>query len=188
MERKYSMRETDAVGRFAVREVTRWLWLDPQTRRVRNVERDPAFQARDIDLLWSRAGSEIPLEVKGDRHDKTGNFFFETISNTTTGSPGCFLYTEAAYVFYCFVRPRRLHILPMPGARDWFLANIEQFAERRTRTPVGGESYTTVGRLVPVERAMTFVSGARTVAMGDELNRAGWSLRRWWRQTWGRWA
>lgn len=176
------MRETDEVGRHAVREVTRWLWLDPQTRRVRNVERDPAYQVRDIDLLWRHQRGEIPLEVKGDRHDESGNFFFETISNATKGSPGCFLYTEAAFVFYCFVRPRQLCILPMPGTREWFLANIDQFPERRTRTPVGADSYTTVGRLVPVEQVMKQVSGARAVAMGEELDRAAWCLRRFWRQ------
>jgi hypothetical protein len=155
---------------------------------VRNVEHDPVYQARDIDLLWRNHAGDIPLEVKGDRHDATGNFIFETISNATTGSPGCFLYTEAAFIFYFFVRPRRLCILPMPGTREWFLANINRFAERRTRTPVGADFYTTVGRLIPVERAMTFVSGERTVAMGDEMDRAGWSLKLWWRQTRGRLA
>ena len=178
------MRETDAIGRQAVRDVTRWLWLDRQTRRVRNVEHNPAYQARDIDLVWRTGVGEIPLEVKGDRHDETGNFFFETISNASTGSPGCFLYTEAALLFYCFVRPRRLCILPMPATRDWFLERIGQFAERRTRTPVGGDSYATVGRLVPVEMVIRQVPNARAVAMGEQLDRASWSLQRLLRQIW----
>ena len=176
------MRETDAVGRHAVREVTRWLWLDPQTRRVRNVEGEPAYQAKDIDLVWRTGAGEIPLEVKGDRHAETGNFFFETISNTTTGSPGCFFYTEATFVFYYFVHPRRLHILPMPATREWFLERIERFAERRTTTPVGRGSYATAGRLVPIELVMAAVSGTRQVSMGEEMDRAAWCPRRCWRQ------
>lgn len=180
------MRETDAVGRRAVREVTRWLWLDPQTRGVRNVERDPAYQTKDIDLLWRTGAGEISLEVKGDRHDETGNLFLETISNADTGSPGCFLYTEAAFIFYYFVRPRRLCVLPMPATRDWFLERAGGFAERRTHTPVGAGSYATVGRLVPANLVMKHVPGARVVAMGEELDRAGWSLRRCWWKVWSR--
>ncbi len=182
------MRETDAVGHRAVREVTRWLWLAPQTRRVRNVESDPAYQVKDVDLLWRTGGGEIPLEVKGDRHDETGNFFFETVSNTTTGSPGCFLYTEAAFVFYYFVRPRRLHILPMPATREWFLERIERFAERRTATPVGRGSYATAGCLVPIESVMVEVPGTRQVSIGEELDRATWNARRFWRQVCSRLA
>lgn len=180
------MRETDAVGHRAVREVTRWLWLNPLTRRVRNVESDRAYQAKDIDLLWRTGAGEIPIEVKGDRHDETGNFFFETISNTTTGSPGCFLYTEAAFVFYYFVRPRRLNILPMPATREWFHDHAGRFAERRTTTPVGRGSYATAGRLVPIKAAMAEVPGARQVSMGEELDCSAWCPRRFWRQICGR--
>jgi hypothetical protein len=39
------------------------------------------------------------------------------------------------------------------------------FEERATTTPVGGDCYTTVGRLVPVEAVMCEVPGAKKLQL-----------------------
>ena len=151
MNRQITMNNGMEVAKQAAAEIESWLKKYRGTIGVANVENHPDFQKADIDLIWvSKRGTDT-IEIKADRWQETGNFFFETESNKERGTPGCFLYTEANYVFYYFVNSRMLYILPMPQTREWFLANKDRFEERETTTPAGSGSYTTVGRLVPIE-------------------------------------
>lgn len=156
----YTMVDGMQVAEQAATDITRWLKGRPETISIRNVEHEPAFQRRDIDLIWTTQMGEILVEIKGDRWHKTGNFFFETHRNFEKRTPGCFIYTEANWLFYYFVTPRTLYMLPMPMTRYWFVANTNRFQERSTTTPVlGGGYYTTVGRLVPIRNVMQDVRG-----------------------------
>lgn len=148
--RVYDMAGTVQVAVRAARDVEAWLRERDDTVAVRNVEHDPAYQRIDVDLLWTTARREWKIEIKGDRQHHTGNFFFETRSNRERDTPGCFLYTAADLLFYYYVVPRDLYILPMPAAREWFLPRMQHFREAETTTPVGQGRYTTVGRLVPI--------------------------------------
>jgi hypothetical protein len=159
MTRRISMTKGMQVARQATADIDAWLRSLPQTLRIQNVEDNPAYQQIDVDLLWSTDKRCYQVEIKGDRWHQTCNFFFETHSNKEKGTPGCFLYTQADLLFYYFVVPRHLYILPMPATRDWFLANIQRFNERATTTPVGYDYYTTVGRLVPIAIVSEEVTG-----------------------------
>ncbi|MEK7328958.1 MAG: hypothetical protein AAB217_27245 [Chloroflexota bacterium] len=157
MNRQITMNNGMDVARQAAADIEAWLKKYRGTIGVVNVENNHDFQKADIDLIWvSRRGTDT-IEIKADRWQDTGNFFFETESNKEKGTPGCFLYTEANYIFYYFVKPRLLYILPMPQTREWFLANKDRFEERETTTPVGDGHYTTVGRLVPIETVVSEV-------------------------------
>jgi hypothetical protein len=156
--RQHRMSYTTDVGKTAVALVTHFLTIHwwAYTVAVHSVEDDPAYQPHDVDLLWTIVGSNgrlrtIPLEVKGDRYHNTGNFFLETVSNANKQTAGCFLYTKAYWLFYVFVEVGDLYCIPMNVARPWFAENSDRFPEARTSTPVGGESYVTVGRLVPIQ-------------------------------------
>lgn len=157
--KQHSLHYTTGVAQQAATDVTHFLetfWS--QTVAVHNVEDHPAYQEHDVDLLWTVMERGrlrvIPVEVKGDRYHQTGNFFFETVSNAGRGTPGCFLYTKAEWLFYYFVETGRLYCLPMSTVRPWFEATMERFEERRTSTPVGGTSYVTIGRLVPIDTVL----------------------------------
>ncbi len=145
------------------------LWRQSKTHNVRNVESNRTYRTKDIDILWEvKLGDghtkTVSIEVKGDRWYKTGNYFFETTSNEGKNTPGCFMYTEADFVYYYFVEEKELHILPMPLTREWFLLHQSEFREKRTSTPIGnGNSYVTVGRLVPRERVMKEVEGVKVI-------------------------
>lgn len=163
---RYAMSETSAVARAAAREIERHLRSRPETILVKNVERDPYYQQMDVDIIWRikidpLTIQNIRIEVKADRLDSTGNFFFETWSNRERGTPGCFLYTQADYLYYYFVEPRKLYVLPIKTVRPWFLERQEEFPERETTTttPDGAGHYTTVGRLVPIRRVLDEVDG-----------------------------
>lgn len=166
--RRYSMAEASAVEAEAIEAIIRYLQQRPGTVEVRDVRADPECRAADVDLLWTWRGRSgrlctARLEVKADRWHGTGNFFFETQSNKGRGTPGCFLYTQADYLLYYFVGPRRLYILPMLETRTWFLVHQDRFPERETSTVVGeGEQYSTVGRLVPIGEVVAHVPGVKT--------------------------
>ncbi len=149
------------IAERASTEIEAWLREWSGTVNVQNVEGDPEYQARDIDLLWSTFLRDYTIEIKADRWHETGNFFFETTSNKEKGTPGCFLYTQADFLFYYFTTPRTLYILPMPRTRTWFTAHLDRFAERETTTPIGNEHYTTIGRLVPIEAVLNAVNGVK---------------------------
>ncbi len=157
---RYSMQEGLSVAQLATQDIEEWLRSLPQTRSVENVEGDPRYQAQDVDLIWTTSRGRYRVEIKGDRWHGTGNFFFETMSNQERGTLGCFLYTEADLLFYYFVEPRELYILPMPATREWFLANRVRFRQSSTTTDLGrGRTYTTVGHLVPIQAVLAEVEG-----------------------------
>jgi hypothetical protein len=167
--KQHTMTYTTSVAKTAAADITHFLQTNwPQTVAVHNVEDDPAYQEHayqehDVDLLWTtldRFGRlrVIPIEIKGDRYHQTGNFFFETVSNESRQTPGCFLYTKAEWLFYYFVEIGMLYCLPMSEVRPWFEAHGGRFKESRTSTPVRNNRYVTVGRLVPIQTLLAEVS------------------------------
>lgn len=167
MPREHDFHSTQRLATCAAGELAVWLEADPRTRRVTNVEADVRYQAMDVDLLWETDAGEHKVEIKADRHDQSGNFFFETESNREAGTPGCFLYTQADFIFYYFIGARRLYVLPMPATRDWFNARRARFREVTARTPVRGGFYTTAGRLVKVDEVMVAGVGAVRHDLGE---------------------
>jgi len=159
MSRSISMANGVEVATQASRDIQAWLQQLPQTQSVENVEAQFGYQQLDIDLIWTTETQTYHVEIKGDRWHETGNFFFETYSNFEKNTPGCFLYTQADLLFYYFVIPQHLYILPMPTTRQWFNRDTARFEERATTTPVGNQHYTTVGRLVPIAQVVAEVSG-----------------------------
>jgi hypothetical protein len=133
--------------------------LEPDSK-IHDVQGDPRFQHRGIDLLWeSTDGALRGVEVKGDRHARRGNYFFELISNLERDTPGCFLYSQADWLLYVFLETREVHRIPLANARAWFLPRSKEFELRHTQTHAGEIRYTTVGALVPVKRALSEVDG-----------------------------
>jgi hypothetical protein len=105
------------------------------TIKIINVENDIDYQKKDIDLIKIRElNSEVKetaIEIKVDNYYRTGNYFFETLSNVERGTDGCFMYSEATYLFYYFLNVE-LHIFNFSKAREWFIANRDRFKLVRT--------------------------------------------------------
>ena len=105
-EKSYSMKETMKIGDEGMSIVRHFLETHPSHINFFNVEKDKAYQNVDIDFLWTYWNNGQPIqstcELKTDTY-KTQNFFFETHSNLTKGTPGCFMYTEAKFLFYYFI-------------------------------------------------------------------------------------
>ena len=135
--------------------------------QVHDVQEDPRFRHRGVDLLWQRPGAEVlGVEVKGDRQGRRGTYFLELVSNAEKDTPGCFLYSRADLLAYVLLDRHELHLLPLPAVREWFLSRASEFPLRQAQTRVGRERYTTVGATVPCRRVLTEVPGARRIALG----------------------
>jgi hypothetical protein len=134
---------------------------------VHDVQEDPRFQQRGVDLLWERPGGDVlGVEVKGDRQaGRRGTYFLELISNVEKDTPGCFLYSAADLFAYVFLDRRELHLLPLRAVREWFLARRSEFPLRKAQTRIGREGYTTVGASVPARRVLAEVEGVRRATL-----------------------
>jgi hypothetical protein len=151
----------------AVALVTEFLLADASGSSVHDVQADPRFQHRGVDLLWERSGTEVlGVEVKGDRQGgRRGTYFFELVSNFERDTPGCFLYSAADLLAYVFLDRRELHLLPLAATRAWFLTQASEFPLRQAQTRVGRERYTTIGASVPARRVLGKIEGARSVRL-----------------------
>lgn len=149
--KRYSMADASETARLGTAHVEAYLRTQRSTLSVENVEDVAQYRSKDIDLIWTRqsgaVSKQVAVEIKVDTYYRTGNYFFETISNVEKGTPGCFLYSEADYFFYYFLQVE-IHALRLAPVRAWFLENIATFPVKRTTTPVGSDFYHTEGRLV----------------------------------------
>jgi hypothetical protein len=159
--KKYTMDAASKVAAIATEHITIFLNSQNNSVEVINVENDLNFRRKDIDLIWkynsinTSSLRQISIEIKGDNYFETGNYFFETHSNEQKNTPGCFMYSEADFLYYYFIK-KELHIIPLKKTREWFIDHLNDFKERRTTTPIGmlSEHYNTVGRLVPRKLAL----------------------------------
>lgn len=159
MSKNSNFYKADKIAKQASDEITTWLKTFEETVTVHNVEDFKTFQEKDIDLVWLSILKEkgpkycvaTTIEIKADTYYRTGNYFFETISNTKKNNPGCFLVTESDFLYYYFIEQKELHVIPTKAAQEWFLANKSKFKERRVDTTgKNGELYyQNVGSLVP---------------------------------------
>jgi hypothetical protein len=129
---------------------------------VHDVQNDPRFQHRGVDLLWERPGEKVlGVEVKGDRQGfRRKTYFFELISNAEKDSPGCFLYSVADLLVYVFVDVQHVHVLQLKQVRDWFVPRAKEYPLKTTKTRTGAALYTTVGAIVPFREVHTAVPDA----------------------------
>lgn len=169
--KSYSMEEGLAVAKIATADITKWLESKSETKVLLNVEDNPFYQNKDIDLILQTDKGIKYIEIKGDRvGDRTGNFFFETVSNLNKMTDGCFLYTQADLLFYYFVNSKELYILPVKRTRKWFLGNQDCFKSKTGTTSVGDDEYSSLGKLVPIKRVLKEVSGAIKYIIGFNSN------------------
>ena len=152
-----------ALGQQAVHAVTAFLqspvvkttWF--ATQIVHSVEDDPRYQPLGIDLLWVVPERSflrsMTVEVKGDRYEKTGNFFFETVSDLQRSTTGGFVITRAEWLFYYFLNSGMLYCLPMEFVKPWFVENMGRFRERIAQSQRDQNHWRTAGRLVPIMTA-----------------------------------
>ncbi len=166
MARSFSMRGVQGAADRAVQHVRNHLLAQEPGSRVHDVQEDPRFQHRGVDLLWELASGEVRgVEVKGDRQPRRRNYFFELVSNVERDTPGCFLYSGADLLSNVFLAQGELHLLPLRQVREWFLPRARLYSLKRAFTQTGAVRYTTVGAIVPVREVLEAVPEAQVVRL-----------------------
>lgn len=107
-----------------------------------NVSEDPKYQQSGVDRVVTRSdGSVITVEYKFDVAAKrTGNLFFETISNDKERIPGWGWTSQADY--WIFLIPEREILVFKPGR---FRALVWELQKSLTERNVPNKGYNTVG-------------------------------------------
>lgn len=157
MPRSFSMRGVQGAADRAVQHARSWMLETAPGSRVHDVQEDPRFQHRGVDLLWELPSGEVRgIEVKGDRQTRR-RYWFELVSNVEKDTPGCFLYSGADLMVYVFLSQAELHVLPLKDVREWFLPRAKAYALKQTSTKTGAIRYTTVGAVVPCHEVLEAV-------------------------------
>ena len=166
MARGFSMKGVMGAAHRAVEHARGWLLSTEPGSRIHDVQEDPRFQHRGVDLLWELPSGEVRgIEVKGDRQPRRRRYFFELVSNLERETPGCFLYSGADLMVYVFLAQAELHVLPLQAVREWFLPRARDYELRHTFTQTGAIRYTTVGAVVPVKDVRESVPEVRCVPL-----------------------
>jgi hypothetical protein len=180
-QRLQNWKQSLAIGAQGVAEVSDFLkcdlvrknWLD--THFVHNVEQDVRYQGSDIDLLWVVPVNNflrcLTIEVKTDRNNHTGNFFFETVSVESRDKPGAFIITRAEWLFYYFINSKQLYCFPMADLKPWFVKNENEFEERRAYSEDNDKklNWSTVGKIIPIDKVINEISTSRIFRMRGDL-------------------
>lgn len=166
MSRSFSMRGVQGAADRAVEHASRFLLQEVPGSRLHDVQADPRFQHRGVDLLWEWPTGELRgIEVKGDRQYQRRNYFFELVSNLEKDTPGCFLYSTADLMLYVFLSQHQLHVLPLKEVREWFLPLAKNYPVKHAFTQTGKVRYTTLGVTVPVKHVLDAVNSARCISL-----------------------
>jgi hypothetical protein len=165
MPRSFSMRGVQGAADRAVQHARTWMLETAPGSRVHDVQLDPRFQHRGVDLLWELPTGEVRgIEVKGDRQAHR-RYWFELVSNVEKDTPGCFLYSGADLLMYVFLTRAELHVLPLKEVREWFLPRAKAYALKHTSTKTGAIRYTTVGAVVPCREVLDAVASVLCVPL-----------------------
>jgi hypothetical protein len=165
MPRSFSMRGVQGAADRAVQHARTWMLETAPGSRVHDVQLDPRFQHRGVDLLWELPTGEVRgIEVKGDRQAHR-RYWFELVSNVEKDTPGCFLYSGADLLLYVFLARAELHVLPLKEVREWFLPRAKAYALKHTSTKTGAIRYTTVGAVVPCHEVLDAVASVLCVPL-----------------------
>lgn len=153
----YTMQENVTFEKLGTEEVENIFFKDMLSAQVVGVQDIDYYRKQDVDLLVFQNGKRHKVEIKVDSMgDRTGNIFCETISNTTKGTQGCFVYTQCDFWVYYLANSKMLYMFPMERFREWVLGQDDGvWRKRRTSTDVGnGDSYQTEGLLVPISEIL----------------------------------
>lgn len=160
----YGFHDKDNSTKKDTEKLEKWI-KETKGGIVTNVEGDKTYQEIDVDLTHTYSpDGKFPItkliEVKVDSFHKTGNFFFETISNTNTGSLGCFMYTKSDEIYYYYPEARELYIMPTNEVREWFKRNMNRYKKTSTSTKGYNNKvlYSTEGYLVPRQDVLKYTS------------------------------
>ena len=154
----YEFNSSNKIGHQGEQFVKQWiLEFHTNVASITDVSNDKFYQKQDIDFVVDFInGKQVTVEIKTDTY-KTGNLFFETISNEEYQTKGCLMKTNADFLFYYFSNYQNgvLYIFKMKAFRKFVLDNLPRFRERK----VTNTTHTSIGYIVPLSYIENNFSG-----------------------------
>jgi hypothetical protein len=134
-------------------------WLSPKYK-VLDVSEDLKYQRSGVDRIVTRSdGSIITVEYKCDMAAKrTGNLFFETVSNDKERIPGWGWSSQADY--WIFLIPEQEIIVFKPGKLRALVWELQKSLKERS---VANRMYNTIGYPVPLVQARKVAFQVKTL-------------------------
>lgn len=147
MTDQYNFDTQRKLGKKGEAFLDRWL---VSHYNVLDVSENLMYQQSGIDRLVKRQdGSVITIEYKCDLAAKrTGNLFFETISNDRSSTPGWGWTSQADY--WIFLVPEQEIIVFEPGKLRSLVWELKKLIKERY---VANKGYNTVGYPIPLNQA-----------------------------------
>lgn len=127
--------------------------------RVTDVRNDSTYQDIDTDLLGQRDNIKTTFEIKTDSYmAKTGNIYFETVSNEEMAVPGCMLKTKADVLLYYPEGLDYMLWIDMPTYREYVMSRQETYRDHsvQNRRRNGNGVSTSLGLIVPASEIEAF--------------------------------
>lgn len=122
------------VGNRGEEIIKSYLENNPNIAEVIDVSKDKRYQDEDIDFIVRlKSGELIPIELKTDTCDNTGNIFYETMSNIEYNVPGCMIKSKAKCLFYYFINTKVLYIIAFKRYKEWVEENCKKFTEKKIK-------------------------------------------------------
>ena len=91
------------------------------------------FQKNYGDIVAKKDNLLVFIDIKVEKTNKYGNFFFETWSNKSRNTPGWFPKggVKADLIYYIFLnKPEAFYVINLDLAREWSVKNIENYPEK----------------------------------------------------------
>jgi hypothetical protein len=145
--RQYEFQTQQKFGQRGESILDRWL---SSSYDILDVSKDANYQKSGIDRLVTRSdGSIVTIEYKFDiAARRTGNLFFETVSNDNEKIPGWGWTSQADY--WIFLIPEQEIIVFQPGRLRALAWEIQNSISRKF---VSNKGYNTIGYPIPLELA-----------------------------------
>ena len=136
-------------------------YLKKEHKNVLDVRNDKTYRKKDIDFVIDvKSLLKYTIELKSDdKISSTGNFFFETISNSVRSTLGCFMMSQADFFYYYDTKGDKLYIFDLQRLRNWFIKNMDKFSRvvTSTKDATGKYLYKSYGRIVSKDLVLKYV-------------------------------
>lgn len=138
-------------------------WLRPMYH-VADVSQDLKYQQSGIDRVVTRSdGTAVTVEYKSDIAAKrTGNLFFETVSNSKDGTPGWGWASQADY--WIILIPEQEILVFKPGKLRALVWDLQQTLKERS---IPNRGYNTIGYPISLIKARKVASQVKTLYLDN---------------------
>lgn len=142
-DKQYVFSESLTVGGLGESIMKQHLEHSANVKEVLDVSHEPEYQDKDIDFVVTLKNRKDPVtvEVKTDTY-KSGNFFFETVSNSGAQTQGCMYKSKADFILYYFLGYDKVYMIKRTAFLRWFEEMQQQDDQRAKEAKAKGEAYT----------------------------------------------